>query len=178
MAIEVQIIPFAIRHCMVHDILLQVAEDLAQFPDLTQYWVEPKLLDSKTQQRLDDHFQLAPPLSVWFALPQPCTMQLSFISNDAVGSGEPDEEYEHLSDLAGNLPKHTAREIADGWKRSGYFMTLTTTGGREVYERQLLILLATALARATSGWIIPIDDVFSIPIGCYPPDSFVSARLR
>ena len=178
MSIEIEIIPLTSQRFTWRDLRQQVARDLPAYPGLRDIWVEPEMIRGSARAPLPADLPLEPRLGVGFELPRPCTISLFFAANTSLGTGKPDDEFEYLASCAPNMTEGWIRASAEAWKEAGYSMTLETYGGRALYERQLLVLLAVSVAKVTRGLILPKDDAFTIPIGCYSPEEFAGASIR
>jgi hypothetical protein len=80
------------------------------------------------------------------------------------------DETTYLEDYGRNLDPPTFEEIRRRWTAAGWFHQISSLGGRPPHELRVMVALATALARATHGWVVISQQVFGVGVGVYSPD--------
>ncbi|MCX4239613.1 hypothetical protein [Paraliomyxa miuraensis] len=100
------------------------------------------------------------------------TLSLTILPNEPE-----DSELEYLRDYGRNLSPTEAEELAQQWRRVGHSFGLSSGGGRSHDEPRMLVALACALADASDGRVILMNDgLFSLGIGIYTPEQFEHAE--
>lgn len=115
---------------------------------------------------------LVPSSHYFLTLAVPCTLSLSVMDN----SGNLDETL-YLEDYGRNLDAARIAELAEQWRRVGYYYELSSGGGRASNEPALFIALVSALADLCDGHVIVMNDgVFDLGVGVYTPAQFSTTR--
>lgn len=86
-------------------------------------------------------------------------------------------ELEYLEDFGRNLDTQNIQKLAQQWKEVGYTYGLTTYAGRSKWEPDLFVALATAIAYLCQGYVIVMNDVFTVDVGVYNLQEFQQAKM-
>lgn len=136
--------------------------------------LEPKLCRIADSMPVAEDSLLTPPSHYSFALAVPCTLSLSIMRND-----DNLDEALYLEDFGRNLDAATMAELAEKWRRVGFYCEISSGGGRSAVEPVLFIALACALADLCDGHIIVMNDGrFDLGVGVYAPTQFATAQWR
>lgn len=170
MSVDLQVIPTVDEPTTWRAVLRQL-RDAADEGLTALLGEEPRLLalDSKTAVPPDQ--RLATGRSYVFELGFPNTLVLDVTPNEGFF-----EEREFLEDYGRNLSREDLETLIVRWKRSGHSYGISSMGGRTGPEPQVFLALATAIARATAGWVVAMESVIDVGVGVYEPDELELAQ--
>ncbi len=87
-------------------------------------------------------------------------------------------ELDMLEDFGRNLDSVTIQTLVQKWKSIGYVYGVTSNAGRSKWEPPLFVALATAIAYLCKGYVIVMNDVFTLDVGVYTPTVFQQAEMK
>ncbi|MEM8830792.1 MAG: hypothetical protein AAGE96_15740 [Cyanobacteria bacterium P01_G01_bin.19] len=86
-------------------------------------------------------------------------------------------EIDMLEDFGRNLDAATIQTLIQQWKAVGYGYEVNLVL-REKYQTRLFIALAAAIAFLCRGYVININDRFTLDVGVYAPNIFQQAKMN
>lgn len=133
----------------------------------------PRLHERQSKRSVDDSETLSVPGYYYFELARDSTLSLDL---------EPNHDEQGLSDFVDdfgrNLTPETKESIWKKWRRAGFFVCVSSYGGRAKHELDLLVQIANFVALLTNGLVVVMDNgVFAHPVGIYVPDEFANPKV-
>lgn len=133
----------------------------------------PRLIERQSKRSIDDAETLSLPGYYYFELARDNTLSLDLEPN-LDGEGLSD----YVDDFGRNLTAETKESIQEKWRRAGFFVSVSSYGGRAKHELDLLVKIAKFVAQLTNGVVVVMDNgVFARPAGIYVPDEFANPHV-
>ena len=110
----------------------------------------------------------------YLALDIPNTLGIGINKNESTYLSEVD----FLEDFGRNLDAATIQTLIQKWQSIGFTYDVTTNAGRSRWEPPLFVALSAAIAHLCQGYVIVMNDNFTLDVGVYTPEVFQQAQMK